>query len=50
MAQLFEWTLDGKMAPTVAGMFPLSQFKDALGMVLARKAIGRVAILPQQVD
>ena len=50
MTQLFEWTLDGKMAPTVAGTFPLSQFKDALGMVLARKAIGRVAILPQQID
>ena len=50
MTDLFQWTLDGKMAPTVAGTFPLSQFKEALGMVLARQAIGRVAILPQLAD
>ena len=50
MTDLFQWTLEGKMAPTVAGTFPLSRFKDALGMVLAREAIGRVAIVPQQAE
>ena len=47
MSDLFRWTLEGKMNPTVAGTFALEDFKEALGMVLARKAIGRVSIAPQ---
>lgn len=50
MADLFKWTLEGKMQPTVAATFPLEQFKEALGMVLARKAIGRVAIVQRDAN
>ena len=44
MGQLFEWFETGQIKPVVEKVFPFEQFRDALAHVLARKAMGRVAI------
>lgn len=45
MAQLFRWFEQGRIRPLVAQTFPLTQFQDAMKMVLDRKASGRVAVV-----
>ena len=45
MARLFAWFEEGRLNPRVAQTFALADFQDAMACVLARKAIGRVAIV-----
>ena len=45
MEKIGAWYGAGLIKPRVAGVFPLDSFRDAMGMVLGRKAIGRVAIV-----
>ena len=45
MAELFSWYEQGLLKPRVSHTYPLEQFQDAMGTVLARKALGRVAIV-----
>ncbi len=44
MEKLAQWTVTGDIRPELAGAFRLEDFRDAMSMVLGRKAIGRVAI------
>ena len=45
MAELFSWYEQGLLKPRVSHVFPLEKFQDAMSTVLARKALGRVAIV-----
>lgn len=42
--QIFEWIAHGKLKPHVGAVFPLEQFKKAMGTVLDRTAQGRVVL------
>ena len=44
MAQLFEWTLAGKLKPTLSHCFELARFAEAMDVVLARVSTGKVAL------
>lgn len=44
MAQLFEWTLAGKLRPAVSHCFELARFAEAMDVVLARGSTGKVAL------
>ena len=45
MEQIVQWYDDGAIKPEVAGVYSLDQFRDAMEMVLGRRAIGRVVIV-----
>lgn len=47
-AQLVDLWQAGKIAPTVHARFPLADFRAAMGEVRARRAVGRVVLLPQE--
>lgn len=44
VGQVFDWYEAGHLAPPIDKVFPLSQFREALGRVLARESIGRVVL------
>lgn len=46
--QLVDWWQAGKIAPVVHARYPLAEFRAAMGEVRARRAIGRVVLLPQE--
>ena len=46
--QLVDWWQAGKIAPVVHARYPLADFRAAMGEVRARRAIGRVVLLPQE--
>lgn len=46
--QLVDWWQEGKISPTVHARFPLADFRAAMAEVRARRAIGRVVLLPQE--
>lgn len=50
MAQLFEWLGSGAIRPHISARYPLAQAPAALDAMLARQALGKLVILPQQVD
>lgn len=50
MAQLFAWLGERKINPLISKRYPLSQAPAALDALLARQAVGKLVILPQQVD
>ena len=50
MGQLFGWLSERKIHPLVSKRYPLSQAPLALDALLARQAIGKLVVLPQQVD
>lgn len=50
MKQLFAWLHERKIHPLISKRYPLSKAPDALDSLLARQAIGKLVILPQQVD
>jgi len=50
MVQLFTWLRDGRIHPLISKRYPLSQAAQALDSLLARQVIGKVVVLPQQVD
>ena len=47
---LFTWLHERKIRPLISKRYPLSQAPAALDALLARQAIGKLVILPQQVD
>jgi len=46
--QLVEWWRQGKLRPEVGGRYPLGQFRAAMEDVAARRSVGRVVLLPQE--
>lgn len=50
MALLFAWLQERKIRPLISRRYPLSQAPQALEALLSRQAIGKLVILPQQVD
>jgi NADPH2:quinone reductase len=46
--QLVDWWQDGQIAPIVHASYPLADFRVAMAEVRARRAIGRVVLLPQE--
>ncbi|SDQ35674.1 NADPH:quinone oxidoreductase family protein [Pseudoxanthomonas sp. CF125] len=50
MGLLFSWLREKKIHPLISRRYPLSQASDALDALLARKAIGKLVVLPQQVE
>jgi NADPH2:quinone reductase len=50
MKQLFTWLGQRKIHPLVSKRYPLSQASQALEALLARQAVGKLVVLPQQVD
>ena len=50
MGLLFSWLRERKIRPLISERYPLSRASEALDTLLARKAIGKLVVLPQQVD
>lgn len=50
MKLLFSWLLERKIHPLISKRYPLSQAPQALDALLARQAVGKLVVLPQQVD
>lgn len=50
MKQLFAWLRERQIHPHISRRYPLSRAADALDALLAREAVGKLVILPQQVD
>ena len=50
MKQLFTWLHQRQIHPLISQRYPLAQAAQALDALLARKAIGKLVVLPQQVD
>lgn len=50
MGQLFGWLHQRRIHPLISKRYPLSQAAQALDALLAREAIGKLVVLPQQVD
>jgi NADPH2:quinone reductase len=50
MTQLFSWLRDRKIHPLISRRYPLSQAGKALDALLGREAVGKLVVLPQQVD
>ena len=50
MALLFTWLRERRIHPLISRRYPLSQAAQALDALLARQAIGKLVVLPQQVD
>ncbi len=50
MGLLFSWLRERKIRPLISERYPLSRASEALDKLLARKAIGKLVVLPQQVD
>jgi NADPH:quinone reductase len=50
MHLLFSWLHERKINPLISKRYPLSQAPAALDALLAREAVGKLVILPQQVE
>ncbi len=50
MELLFTWLRERRIHPLISRRYPLSQASQALDALLGRQAIGKLVILPQQVD
>lgn len=46
--ELFEWVRQGKLKPLTHRVYPLSHFAEALNLLAARVAVGRIALLPYE--
>lgn len=44
VAQLTEWWAEGRIAPKIHAALPLERFREAMGLVTGREAIGRVVL------
>ncbi len=44
---MFDWALEGKLAPRTYRSFPLEEFAAALDLISSREVIGRVVFLPR---
>ena len=45
MDRLFEWFSAGRIDPVVEKTYPLERFGEAMDDILARRAIGRIAVV-----
>ena len=45
MGLLFRWFEEGRIKPVVSQTYPLREFQTAMADVLARRAIGRIAVV-----
>jgi len=45
MQQLFDWFVDGRIHPVVERTYPLAQVFTAMDDILARRAVGRIAVV-----
>jgi NADPH2:quinone reductase len=50
MKLLFSWLQHRKINPLISKRYPLSQASHALDALLARQAVGKLVVLPQQFD
>ena len=50
MGLLFSWLAERKIRPLISQRYPLSQASQALEALLARKAVGKLVVLPQQLE
>ena len=50
MTQLFGWLHERKIHPLISRRYPLAQAPAALQALLDRKAVGKLVVLPQQLD
>jgi len=48
MSQMFRWVEEGRLRPETSHTFPLDRFREAMSVVLERRAIGRVAFVFDQ--
>ena len=44
-AELLDWCRQGKLRPHVSASFPLQRYREALGAVIQRKALGKVILV-----
>ncbi len=45
MGRLFQWFAEGRINPVIGKTYPLQEFQTAMADVLARRAIGRIAVV-----
>jgi NADPH:quinone reductase len=45
MAELLAWYAQGRLRPHVSGTFPLASYREALDVVMNRKARGKVVMV-----
>ncbi len=50
MKQLFDWLREGAIRPHISRRYPLARAPEALEAMLGREAIGKLLVLPQQVE
>lgn len=50
MKQLFTWLRERSIQPLISRRYPLSQAPHALDALLAREAVGKLVVLPQQLE
>lgn len=50
MGLLFSWLRERKIHPLISRRYPLSRASEALDTLLSRQAVGKLVVLPQQVD
>jgi NADPH2:quinone reductase len=50
MQQLFSWLHEDRIHPLISRRYPLAQAPLALETLLARQAVGKLVVLPQQLD
>jgi NADPH2:quinone reductase len=48
--QLCQWYQEGRISLATSHTFPLEQFQDAMQVVLERRSLGRVVVLPNGGD
>ncbi len=44
MSRLIGWTQEGRLKPTLSGIFDLDQYAEAMDSVLARRSVGKVVL------
>ncbi|MDQ6680054.1 MAG: zinc-binding dehydrogenase, partial [Pseudomonadota bacterium] len=50
IGQLLGWLREQRIHPLISHRYPLAQAPQALDALLGRKAIGKLVVLPQQID
>jgi len=50
MSELFSWLRERRIRPLISRRYPLAQAAQALEALLGRAAIGKLVILPQQIE
>jgi NADPH2:quinone reductase len=47
--QLTTWYAEGRIAPHISATFPLSRGGDAIKLMAARQAVGKIVVIPQSI-